>query len=148
MNIRISFIDDGDIQRLSYWVDIHTVTFKIYNGCPNKQIHTYTSNAHIYNRLVNSKTFKGNTCFKNEFRNAIKIIFLTLLLLVANFVNTKWRKKAEKWPTPWHMVLIWEYLARAFKWIPTWQGLDGFQKSLRSCASDESSLSIGRVKCY
>ena len=41
--------------------------------------------------------------------------------------------------------LIWEYSARAIQWIPTWQGLDGFQKSLRSCASEESSLSIGRV---
>ena len=28
----------------------------------------------------------------------------------------------------------------------TWQGYDGFQKSLRPCASDGSSLSIGRVK--
>ena len=36
--------------------------------------------------------------------------------------------------------------ARAIKWIPTWQGLGGFQKSLRSCALDGSSLSIGRVK--
>ena len=28
----------------------------------------------------------------------------------------------------------------------TWQGFDGFLRSLRHCASDESSLSIGRVK--
>ena len=51
-----------------------------------------------------------------------------------------------KWLKPWHMVLIWEYSARAIQWIPTWEGLDGFQKSLRYYALDESSLSIGRVK--
>ena len=45
-------------------------------------------------------------------------------------------------------VLIWEHSARAFQWIPTWQGLNGFQKSLHSCALDERSLSIGRVKCF
>ena len=41
-------------------------------------------------------------------------------------------------------VLIWESSVRAVQWVPTWQGLDCFQKYLRSCASDESSLSIGR----
>ena len=30
--------------------------------------------------------------------------------------------------------------------IPTQQGLDVFQKSLRPCALDNSSLSIGRVE--
>ena len=43
-------------------------------------------------------------------------------------------------------VLICEFSARAFQWIPIWQDLDGFQKSLRPCALDVSSLSIGRVK--
>ena len=42
-------------------------------------------------------------------------------------------------------VLIWEYFTRAIQWIPAWQGIDGFQKSLRPCALDESSLSIRRV---
>ena len=74
------------------------------------------------------------------------INLLTLMLLVANLANTKSCKKAKKndWnPDKW--VLIWEYSVRAFQWIPTWQGLDGFQKSLHSCALDESSLSIERV---
>ena len=37
---------------------------------------------------------------------------------------------------------------RAFQWIQTWQGLDCFQNSFhtKSCALDENSLSIGRVK--
>ena len=43
------------------------------------------------------------------------------------------------------MVLIWEFLVRAIQWIPTQQGLDGFQKSLHPCALDASSLGIGRV---
>ena len=34
---------------------------------------------------------------------------------------------------------------RAILWLPTWQGLDGLQKSLHLCALDESSLTIGRV---
>ena len=38
------------------------------------------------------------------------------------------------------------YSARAFRWIPTWQGLDGFKIFSHPCALDESSLSIGRVK--
>ena len=56
---------------------------------------------------------------------------------------------AKNLKTDWNpgiWVLIWESSARAILWIPTWQGLDGFQKSLRSCALDERSLSIGRVK--
>ena len=43
-------------------------------------------------------------------------------------------------------VLIWEYSARSIPWIPTWQGLDVFQKSLHPYVFDESSLSKGRVK--
>ena len=46
---------------------------------------------------------------------------------------------------PGKWVLIWEYSVRAIQWIPTWRGLDGFQKSLQSCPLDESSPSIGRV---
>ena len=46
---------------------------------------------------------------------------------------------------PGKWVLIWEHTERAIYWIPTWQGLDVFKKSLRPCALDETSLSIGRV---
>ena len=65
---------------------------------------------------------------------------LTLMLLVANLANTKWFKKPENdWnPGTW-------YSAKAIQWIPTWQGLDGFQKPLRPCGLDESSLNIERV---
>ena len=60
----------------------------------------------------------------------------------------KSRKSVEnvKYPGTW--VLIWEFSTRAFQWIPTWQGLDGFQKYLRSYALYKSSLSIGRVKVW
>ena len=59
--------------------------------------------------------------------------------------NMKWCKSPENdWNTgKW--VIIWAYSARVFQWIPTWQGLDGFQKSLRLCALNENSLSIERV---
>ena len=60
--------------------------------------------------------------------------------------NTKWCRNPENGWNPGIWVLIWEYSTRAFQWIPTWQGLDGFQKYLGPCALDECSLSIGRVK--
>ena len=50
----------------------------------------------------------------------------------------------NRW-NPGLWVLIWKYSVAAIQWVPTWQGLDVFQKHLRSCALDESSLSIGRV---
>ena len=34
-------------------------------------------------------------------------------------------------------VLIWKYSARAYQWIPTWQGWYGFQKYLRPGALDK-----------
>ena len=34
------------------------------------------------------------------------------------------------------------------EWIPTWQGLDGFLESLRPCASEENSHSIGSVNPF
>ena len=56
---------------------------------------------------------------------------------MSNFANTKGCKKAEKWLKP---------SVSAIQWIPTCQGLYGFQKSLHPCDLDESiSLSIGRV---
>ena len=63
--------------------------------------------------------------------------------MVANNNDEKTLKK-DRNPGKW--VLIWEYSARAFQWIPTWQGLDNYQKSLRPCTLDEISLGIGRVK--
>ena len=71
---------------------------------------------------------------------------LTLMLMVATLAYTKRGKNPNKWNwNPGKWVLIWEYLVRVFQWIPIWQGLYGFHKSLRPCALDENSLSIGRV---
>ena len=73
------------------------------------------------------------------------IFLLTLTLLAANLVYTKWCKKNDYWNLgSW--VLIWEHSVRDIQSIPTRQGFDDFKKSLRSCAWEESSLSIGRVK--
>ena len=68
------------------------------------------------------------------------------MLLVANFANTKKCKNPKNYWNHGKWVLIWEYSARAFKWIPRRQGFNGFSKILHSCALDESILSIGRVK--
>ena len=46
-------------------------------------------------------------------------------------------------PGPW--VLIEKNSLRTIQWIPTWEGLDGLQKSLWPC-SLENSHSIGRFK--
>ena len=54
-------------------------------------------------------------------------------------------KNLKNYWNPGIWVPIWEYSVRAFRWIPTWQGLDGLQRSLYFCALDESSLSIGSV---
>ena len=75
------------------------------------------------------------------------------MLVVAYLANTKWCKKPEKWLETLHMgthlrVLIWEYSARSFQWIPTWQGLKRFQESLRPCALNESSLSSVKVNTF
>ena len=69
---------------------------------------------------------------------------ISLGLLVANLTKAKWCKKS------WNMTETLAYSESILRgWIPTWQGLDGFQKSLHLCALDESSLSIGRVKmCF
>ena len=60
----------------------------------------------------------------------------------AIFVQAQGRK--DFW-NPCTLVLIWEYSARAIQWIPTWQGLDGFQKSLRPCALDKVGLALERL---
>ena len=73
--------------------------------------------------------------------------WVILMLVVANSVNTKWRKKS--WKNIWNhgiWVLIWEYSVRAILWIPTWQGVGCFQTSLPPCALDESSLSMGLIE--
>ena len=82
---------------------------------------------------------------KRELVSSSKILNL-MLLVAAYLANTKSETKNLKndWnPDIW--VLIWEYTVRAFQTKPTWQGLNGFQKSL--CPLDRRShLRIGRVR--
>ena len=51
------------------------------------------------------------------------------MLLVANVANSKDEKKLKNDRNPDTSVLIWEYSTKAIQWIPTWQGVDGFQKT-------------------
>ena len=46
---------------------------------------------------------------------------------------------------PWHMGTHPRVLSESFPMITNMAVLDGFQKSLRFCALDESNHSIGRV---
>ena len=64
------------------------------------------------------------------------------MLLVSNLANTKLREKLKNDWDPGTCELIWEYSARAFQWIPIWQGLDGFQKYLHYCALAKVALSL------
>ena len=59
--------------------------------------------------------------------------------ILNNAINLKNHWNPGKW------VLIWEHSVRPIQWVPTWQGLDDFQKCLRFCALDESNLGIERV---
>ena len=54
------------------------------------------------------------------------------MLHVASLANTKWCKKLENDFNLGTWILILEYSARAIQWIPAWQGLDGFQKTVAS----------------
>ena len=69
-----------------------------------------------------------------------KFIF-TLILLVANLDNTKWCKipKKNDW-SPGKWVLIQKCSACAIQLVPTWLGLNGFQKFLPLYALDKSSI--------
>ena len=71
--------------------------------------------------------------------------WLTLMLLVANLVITKWCKKMKNDLNHGVWVLVWEYSARAFHWIPTWQALNGFQNFLHFSPMDKSNLSMERI---
>ena len=92
---------------------------------------------HMLLRLLSSNAQKRKKNMK---------IILTLMLLVTNLAKTIWCKiiKKKYW-NPGIWVLIWEYSARPIQWVPTQQSLDGFQKSLHSCALNISSLIIGSV---
>ena len=51
-----------------------------------------------------------------------------------NTIQNDAKKLKNDW-NPGIWVLTWEYSVRAIQWIPTWQGLDVFQKSLLSCTN-------------
>ena len=114
-------------------------------------IQTAISRSHISLSVYNSYPYYDCAvyitifCILKNLKPILYFLPLTLMLLMANFANTKNAKKLNNDWNPGNWVLIWEYSVRAIQRIPTWHGLDGFQKSLHSCASDESSLSIRRV---
>ena len=74
----------------------------------------------------------------NAYQHA-RVCPLTHMLQEANLGKYKMMQNPlENDRNPGKWVLIWEFSARAFQWIPTRQGLDDFRESLRSCALDES----------
>ena len=77
-----------------------------------------------------------------------KYTMLTLMLLVANFANTKWCKKPEKWLKPCHMGTHLRELGRSYPMDTNSTGFRWFSAVFASMcfALDEGSLSIGKVK--
>ena len=65
------------------------------------------------------------------------ILLITLMMLMANLANPKWCKNLQN---DWNSG-TWKYSSRAIQCKPTWQGLDGFQRSLHPCVLDVSCLS-------
>ena len=87
-------------------------------------------------------------CTRGVKVNNITSPLLTLVLLVANLefgqykMMQKKKRRLKNYWNPGTWVLIWQYSARDFQWIATWQGLDDFRKSLHPWVLD------GRVKSY
>ena len=62
-------------------------------------------------------------------------------LLIWPIQNDGQKNMKNDWnPSKW--VLIWEYSARGFQWIPIWHSLDGFWKSLRPWASSKVASAL------
>ena len=72
-----------------------------------------------------------------------------LMLLVANLADTKWCKKTWKMTeTRALMGAHLRVLSESYLMNANMRGFRYFQKSSHQSASDESRLSIGRVKCW
>ena len=69
-------------------------------------------------------------------------IFLTLMCWWLIWPIQNDAKKLKNYWNPGTLVPIWEYSARAFQWIPTWHGLNGCQKYLRSMLWTEVALAL------
>ena len=53
--------------------------------------------------VVTISSFRNCSMSSRLLEHCFKVIFLTLMLLVANLANTKWCKKTAKLLKPWHM---------------------------------------------
>ena len=67
---------------------------------------------------------------------------LTLLLLVANFVNTKLYKNPEKWPKPWKLGTHLKALSESYLMSTNMTGFGWFSKILAFLCSALEGLSI------
>ena len=59
------------------------------------------------------------------------------MLFLANLTNTMQKPKKNMTETLAHEYSSESTQPGLFRWIPTWQGLDGFQKSLHPCRLEE-----------
>ena len=96
----------------------------------------------IYGECVNNNysisfqlfsLFNDIWCELSDFVCTLYVNKLSLRLLVANLANTKWCKNPEIWLKAWNMGTHLTVFSESFPMnttIPTWQGLNGFQKSL------------------
>ena len=70
----------------------------------------------------------------------------TLMLLAANFANTKLCKKSQKLLDPWQIGTHLRVLSENYPMNTNMTGFRCFQRFWHPCGLDKSSLSIGRVR--
>ena len=66
---------------------------------------------------------------------------LFLVLVVANFANTRSHKKSKKWLKPWHMGTHMRVLNESYPMNPHWKGwirTEAFVRGSQNCRSGEN----------
>ena len=90
-------------------------------------------------------TYLSPTVQISSHRMVMVMHFLTIMLLVANFANTKSHKKAKIWPKPWHMGAHMRALSESYPMNINMTAFRRFLKIFVTLCFGKSSLSIGRV---
>ena len=111
------------IQTLSYWYSFESSFSELSDEYPCARVHIIFA----------------SDCFDQISHQLQRVNPYTAVCKFGHYKMVQKNFKNNWNPGKW--VLIWEYSARAFQWIPTWQGFAGFWKSLHPCALDENIAS-------
>ena len=117
----------------TYKVIKHTCTMQFYTRTSSLTLSTPTTSAVI----VCNRFLPPSSSFHQIKKPKHLEISYCWLLICPIQTDAKAGKMAET-------LANW-YSSESIQWIPTWQGLNGFQESSHPRALDKSTLSIGRV---